>query len=111
MDDWMVRAIRAIATMPNTTVARVLMPTTRVRTATLMFKTVGLLECRGLSAKFWAMDEVSVERANVNPPAINAPVKQRKGVGRACSTSGDLFSVGVGLFMVYFAGNLISGAR
>ncbi|KJH70390.1 hypothetical protein UH38_18155 [Aliterella atlantica CENA595] len=58
MDDWMVRAIRAIATMPNTTIARVLIPTTKVRTATLMLRTVGLFECRGLSAKFCEMEEV-----------------------------------------------------
>jgi hypothetical protein len=39
-------------------VARVLTPTTRVRTKTDILMAVGLLELIGFSAKVWAMDEV-----------------------------------------------------
>jgi hypothetical protein len=68
----------AIAKIP---VAMVLAPTTKVRTAAEILKARGLVEAMGLVAKLVEIVWVSLYNPIANVPAINAPVREFKGLG------------------------------
>jgi hypothetical protein len=81
----MAKATKPTATRLKTAVARVLIPTTKVRTAIAILIAVTFPEGRGLFAKDWAIAVVSQYPAIAREPDIKAEIKQRKGVGGVCS--------------------------
>jgi hypothetical protein len=79
---WRASRIRLKAAIAKTPVARVLAPTTRVRTAAEILRARGLVEARGFVAKLVAIAWVRLYKPKANPPAIAAPVRDLKGLGK-----------------------------
>jgi len=73
--------MRLKAAIVKIPVAKVLAPTTRVRTAAEILRARGLVEVMGFVAKLVAIAWVRLYNPKAKPPAIAAPVRDLKGLG------------------------------